>query len=71
MKPSSFVDQLLNIHGDPNRFRHATCLRARLGRLGDLFGCLQLEMDLREARLDGRFDDFRFHDLSDSTDRFE
>ena len=49
MKSSDFVDQLLNVHGNPDRFSYAAHFRTGLRRLSDLSGCLQLSVNFPEA----------------------
>lgn len=63
MEPVGLINELLDIHGDPNRFSHAAGLRTSLSGFGNLLRLLQLGMDLRKAGLDGRFDQSCVHEV--------
>lgn len=50
MKASGLIDQLLNVHGDLDAFRHATSQDAGLGRAGEPGGFVQLlQISLRQT----------------------
>jgi hypothetical protein len=61
VKPSSFIDQLFDIHRDLNALADAARHNTGLGSLGNSFCRIQLEMDLGNYKLDRWFEAGTIH----------